>query len=151
MIQTPDGKRLNGNLKPSRFSASGFVGNDTRPVEEIIRDDLQSLENMGITITSLVSSLKKAHSSAQAAFGAQVIIRGNITATYYESRGTILSPFRKDGRFPKGETRISDSTTGESIRVTSLGINLIERHGFFQGKGSPYRIEPFSAVRLLGL
>jgi hypothetical protein len=32
--------------------------------------------------------------------------------------------------------------TGKRLRFTVLGWHLIQAHGFFQGKGSPFRIEP---------
>ena len=43
------------------------------------------------------------------------------------------------------------ASSGEGFILTSLGLALIEKHGFFQGRGSRYRIDPAQAVALLGL
>ncbi len=55
-----------------------------------------------------------------------------------------------DGVFEKGAV-VREKETGQQMIITQLGIALIERHHFFQGLGSRYRIDPEVAVRLLGL
>jgi len=51
----------------------------------------------------------------------------------------------------RGEAVVCEKETGQQMIITQLGIALIERHHFFQGLGSRYRIDPEVAVRLLGL
>jgi len=41
--------------------------------------------------------------------------------------------------------------TGEEIRWTELQIHLIEAHGFYEGKGSVWRVSPSKLGRVLGL
>ena len=40
---------------------------------------------------------------------------------------------------------------GEYLDVSMLGIGMIARHGFFQGPGSPYRIDPKRVCQVLNL
>jgi len=65
--------------------------------------------------------------------------------------GKIPSPFTGEGVFRKGEVVIKNRTTGDKMVLTPLSIHLIKAHGFFQGKGSGYRIEPDIAAALLKL
>ena len=151
MKETPEDKALEGRLGASKFSGDGFLGTDHRPVDAIIADDLRTLERLGISLESLLAVLKDAFAQARAALGGDVELRPYVTAMAHESMGRIPSPFRGDGIFEKGDVVVSNSLTGESLILTSLGLSMIEKHGFFQGRGSRYRIDPERAASLFGL
>ena len=135
---------------PSKFSAEGFLGNDPRTVEEIVEADRELLISLGTTADAVADLLAAVFARAEAAFGEPVAIKPSITATLFEARGKIPSPFRGDGVFQKGEVMVYEEDTQKTLFITRLGINLIRKHGFFQGRGSRYRIEPADALRLCG-
>ena len=151
MKRSPAEEELIRSLGPSKFSAQGFLGHDTRPVDEIISADQRKLDRLGISINTLVDGLKAIYRKAREACGGEIQITPGVFATFYESRGRVPSPFKTDGVFEKGEAVVREKETGQHIIITELGIALIERHRFFQGRGSRYRIDPDVAVRLLGL
>jgi len=151
MKRSPAEEELIRSLGPSKFSAQGFLGHDTRPVDEIISADQRKLDRLEISINTLVDGLKSIYRQAREAYGGEIQITPGVFATFYESRGRVPSPFKTDGVFEKGEAVVREKETGQNIIITELGIALIERHHFFQGLGSRYRIEPEVAVRLLGL
>ena len=151
MKRSPAEDELIQSLGPSKFSAEGFMGHDTRPVDEIISADERKLDRLGIAIQTLVNTLKAIYQQAQQAHGAEIQIKPGVFATFYESRGRVPSPFKTDGVFEKGEAVAREKETGQQMIITQLGIALIERHHFFRGIGSRYRIDPEVAVRLLGL
>jgi hypothetical protein len=151
MKETPEDKSLEDRLGASQFSGEGFLGTDHRPVDEIIADDLRTLERLGIPPAALLAALRRAFDQARTAFGGDVTVRPGVVAVAHESMGRIPSPFRGDGVFEKGDVVVADSATGEQLVLTSLGLALIEKHGFFQGHGSRYRIDPARAAALLGL
>jgi hypothetical protein len=138
-------------LKSSIFSGEGFLGTDTRSIQEIIDADKLELKKLGIAKKKLVAALTSAFEKAQSQLGVDTEIAPSVTAIYHESRGKIPSPFRADGSFDKGEVVVTNSTSGESITLTRLSINLIDKHDFFQGIGSLYRIDPDKAVAVFGL
>jgi hypothetical protein len=151
MKETPQDKALEDRMGASQFSGEGFLGIDHRPVDQIVADDLRTLERLGVSKEQLLTALRGVFEKARAAMGGEVAIRPGINAVAHESMGRIPSPFRGDGVFEKGDVVVKNSSTGEELVVTSLGLALIEKHDFFQGRGSRYRTDPARAVALLGL
>jgi len=149
MKETPEDKNLVTNLAASKFSGDGFLGNDQRPVDEIIASDLRQLAEIGRTVDEAVQLLSNAYERTRAGLGDEVVLYPGITGKFFESMGRIPSPFRGDGVFEKGEAVVTDQIGGQSIIITKLGLNLIEKHHFFQGIGSRYRIEPLLVFQLL--
>lgn len=151
MKESPSDKELRERLGPSKFSGEGFLGNDTRPVIEIISSDLAILETSGITAEQIAELLTEIYDKAVKGFGAEVEVLPGIEAIYNESMGKIPSPFTGEGVFRKGEVVIKNKITGDKMILTPLSIHLIKEHSFFQGKGSRYRIEPEKAAALFEL
>lgn len=151
MKQSPHEKHLLANLGPSKFSAEGFLGNDDRSLDEIIAVDSRILKDIGIEKSKLVAALKNAYEKTKKGMGGEVEIAPDVVGVFHESRGEIPSPFPHEGTFEKGDAEITHKKTGEKIFITSLSIHLIDKHDFFQGKGSHFRIEPHTAAKLFGL
>jgi hypothetical protein len=151
MKETPADKSLEERLGASKFSGEGFLGTDHRPVDEIIAADLRTLHDLGLPVSRLHAALREVFEKARAELGGEVAIRPGVTAVAHESMGRIPSPFQGDGVFEKGDVVLTDSATGEELVLTALGLSMIEKHHFFQGHGSRYRVDPARAARLLGL
>ncbi len=149
MKQSPGDRELHARLGPSKFSGEGFLGTDTRMVDEIIAADGRTLEYFGVDRESIAQALEKAYQQAREGLGAEVEIMPGVTAKFYESMGRIPSPFRGDGVFEKGEAVITDASSNDQIVITRLSVHLIKKYGFFQGRGSRFRIDPEKAIRIL--
>ena len=65
-------------------------------------------------------------------------------------RGKLPCPFGDPGIFPKTNTTVRNKRLGREITYTDLHIHLIGSHGFYEGKGSPFRLEPGGAGRSPG-
>ena len=150
MKETPQDKALEDRLGASKFSGEGFLGTDHRTVDEIIAEDRRTLERLGLPKDRLLAALRDVFDKARAELGGEVPVRPGVTAVAHESMGRIPSPFRGDGVFEKGDVVLS-SAAGEQLVLTALGLAMIEKHSFFQGRGSRYRVEPARAAALLGL
>ena len=142
---------LYSHLGPSRFSALGFLGEDARDWEDILADDARTLERLGVSREQLVQELGEVYERALKAGGDPVAAGPGSVAECLECRGRIPSPFPGEGTFPKHQVRVFRERGAESLVITPLALHLIERHGFFQGVGSPFRIDPARAVKMLGL
>ena len=150
MKETPEDKALEDRLGASKFSGEGFLGTDHRPVDEIVAADLRALAQLGVSKEALLAALRAAFEKARAALGGEVAIRPGVVAVAHESMGRIPSPFRGDGVFEKGDVVLT-TAAGEAFVLTALGLAMIEKHSFFQGHGSRYRVDPARAAALLGL
>ena len=150
MKETPEDKALEDRMGASKFSGEGFLGTDPRTVDQIVAADLRTLERLGVTKDRLLAALRGVFDQARAEFGGEVEIRPGVVAVAHESMGRIPSPFRGDGVFEKGDVVVA-ARSGEGFILTALGLALIEKHDFFQGHGSRYRIDPAQAAALLGL
>jgi hypothetical protein len=149
MKQPPDDRGK--NFESSKFSGSGFLGSDPRPIDEIIADDARDLEQAGISRHDLVAALEAAYKKSRDALGAIVEVAPGVQAEFFESRGRLPCPFGGCGVFEKGEASLSISDSRTPVIVTSLGIHMIATHGFFQGRGSRFRIEPVETAKMLGI
>jgi hypothetical protein len=149
MKQPPDDRQK--NFAASKFSGDGFMGSDQRPLDEIIADDERTIEQTAFSRDALAAALETAYMKTRNALGAVVAIAPDVTGTFEESRGRIPCPFRGCGVFEKGEAIISSSEAPVPLIITSLGIHLIKNHGFFQGRGSRFRIDPVEAAKILGV
>jgi hypothetical protein len=149
--RSPRETDLYQRLGPSRFSGQGFLGEDPREWEEILAADARALDELGISREQLLQALRAVYDQARDRGGDPVELGGSVQAECLECRGAIPSPFSGEGTFPKHQVVVRDSREGETFTITPLGLHLIEKHGFFQGVGSPFRINPTVAVRVLGL
>ncbi len=151
MKRAPSDNDLHHNLEPSRFAAEGFLGEDPRAVEEIVAADAAELDRAGVPLACLVDALRQAWRKGREGLGAEVDLGNNRVAVYHESMGRIPSPFHGEGVFEKGEVVVINRTTNDTMALTALGLHLIESHGFFQGIGSRYRLDPLKAIAMVGL
>jgi hypothetical protein len=136
-------------LAASNFSKDGYLGTDSRTPQQIIKDDLNDMAVNGIIKKDLVIRLRYAYVMAERALGNPLTIAGTVRVVYHDARGRIPSPIPEDGTFQKGEVELTDTKTGVTMHITPLSIHLIDKYDFFQGIGSPYRIDPVQAALLL--
>lgn len=149
--RSPEEKDRHVRLGPSSFSLTGFLGVDTRDWEEIIAEDARVLAELGLEPGRLAEALRKTYHMAVQAMGEPVEVSPGVLASCLECRGRIPSPFPGEGTFPKHQVAVVNQADGQSFLVTAVGLHLIERYGFFQGQGSPFRIDPGRAAVMLGL
>ena len=89
--------------------------------------------------------------AAEAALGNPVRVGEHVQAVSSGAMGPIPCPWGGCGVFAKGETELTDAVGGKTLRFTPLSVHLIRHHGFYQGKGARYRLEPAELARLLDI
>lgn len=150
MKQNPKQEQLRENLKASKLAKEGFLGEDTRPLQQIIEDDLQELEAMGLTAEQLAGRMEELTALGLQGQGVPVEAEG-YSLQVEEFMGRMPCPFRDGKRLAKRNTSATRLKDGAQLMWTDVGVHLIGRHGFFQGLGSPYRLEPVELARFLNL
>jgi hypothetical protein len=67
------------------------------------------------------------------------------------ARGKLPCPFGDKGFFRKTSVTLKKISTNEQLAWSDLALHLIEAHGFYQGKGSPFRLDPANIAKILEL
>lgn len=149
MKESPQNKKLEALLKSSKLVAGGFLGKDNRSVSEIIDADENELSKFNITCKNMAERMQQITNKAKTGLGNWVRVDDNLEAKTEEARGFLPCPWPHAGRFVKRVTIVRRINTSETIQWSDLNIHLIGRHCFFQGKGSPFRIEPKELIKMI--
>lgn len=136
-------------MRPGAVSLRGFLGDDARDLAEILREDDETVHALGLTHAQIAETLDEFTALAASGYGTPRR-EGPFEVVIEEARGFVPCPFGDPGRFRKGEVRLTSQDTGETLVWTPLLVHMIAAHGFYEGKGSPYRLEPETAKRVLG-
>ncbi len=149
MKENPAKHRVLENMKPGVISLHGFLGSDSRDLDTIIEHDAGELERLGLTREQIADKLEVIRDKAQEGLGVYVKLNATYMAKADSIRGKIPCPFDHAGIYSKTVITIQNIDTDEEMIYTDLGIHLIREHGFFQGKGSIFRMEPEALADLL--
>lgn len=150
MKVSPQEQKITQRMAPGVLCRDGFLGTDRRSLGEILDADRSTLVGLGVPAGRIAQRLGEITSAAMVAYGTPVKVGEGLVASYRESMGRIPSPWG-DGVFPKGEIELTHSPSGRAVRFTPLSVHLIDKHGFFQGRGSRYRLEPDELVEILDI
>jgi len=136
-------------LRSSKLVAGGFMGTDSRTVAEIIDADTHELARLGYATEQIVSRMQTITNTSKAGFENWVGIDDKRQAVVAEARGFTICPWPHSGHCAKRVTTVERLDSGETIHYSDLNIHMIAEHGFFEGKGSPFRIEPEKLVGVI--
>jgi len=151
MKQSPQQKLIEANMMPGAISAHGFLGDDSRNLTDIIRDDAKTLNHVGLTQEDLADKMQELTDFGMQGFGKPMLFGGLFEIEVEEYMGRLPCPFRDTARVDKRQTTVKRLDTGDDMCWTDLNIHMIREHGFFQGHGSAYRLEPDELARFLGM
>lgn len=149
MKRPPDMQRLEEILRSSKIVHGGFLGDDRRPLEQILEADAAELERLGRSREELAERMRVITELAKAGLETSVRITDNLDARVLDSRGVLICPWPGEGRFTKTVVEATRRDTGKTVKWSELNIHMIAEHGFFEGKGSDFRIEPQDLVDVI--
>lgn len=149
MKQGPDIQELDVTLRVSTLVAGGFMGDDPRSVTEVIDADAGELSRLGVTDKQLAARMKEITDKAAPAQGTWAEVLPGLEAQVDETRGATPCPWRHRGRYFKRVTTVRRKGSEKVLRWSDLSAHMIAVHGFFEGKGSMFRIEPADLVQML--
>jgi hypothetical protein len=136
-------------LRNSPLVRGGFLGHDERPLEEILQADMDTLLRLGVTAGQIAQRMTELTTIGKSRLGAPVSVPPHLTISGEEYKGRIDCPWPNCSRFDKCVTTACHGDLGQCLRWTDLNIHLIGEHGFFEGRGSAFRLEPDDLIRFL--
>ncbi len=151
MKQSPELELIQKNMMPGALSAHGFIGEDSRNLADIILADLNSLQRIGITQEALADKMQAMTDTGLQGLGRPVSMDKYFEIEVEDYKGEIPCPFKDNVKAKKRHTSVKRLDTGAMIRWTDLNIHMIREHGFFEGYGSPYRLDPAELAQFLSM
>jgi hypothetical protein len=150
--------RLEADMRPMAKSdvgsRVGFLGPKEKLLEVLAADNRYIVDELGLSHRELARHLhaiaaigmwQRKHKKEEAEF----LYHGKRYKVVVEtSRGTQPSPFR-DGTTSGSNATITNLDNGKKLQYGLLVPYMMERYGFYEGKGTPYRLEPSAALEVL--
>jgi hypothetical protein len=136
---------LEEDMRPGGLSTAGFLGEGERLLEVLAADNRYVLDERGLTHQELARPLR-----ILGAVAVQQAVREPREVTYHGrkfkvratlSRVFVRSPFQ-DGTRTNCTVIVENLGNRKKLTYSLLVPQMIERYGFYEGKGTRYRVEP---------
>ena len=151
MKQSPELEVIQANMMPGALSAHGFIGDDSRKLADILHADAEALQKTEVTQQALADKMQEITDFGMQGLGKPMNMDGCFEITSQDYRGKLPCPFKDNAKIEKRQTVVRRLDTGVMMRWTDQNIHMIREHGFFEGYGSTYRLDPVELARFLGL
>jgi hypothetical protein len=148
-MQSPQDKNLEQTLRSGKLTAGGFLGADARTVDEVIAQDAVTLAALGYSVAQVAARMQELRDMARPALGNWVKVNDTLQVKSEDYKGFIACPWPHGGQFEKRITTAHRLDTNQSASWSDLNIHLIQAHGFFEGRGAFFRIEPQDLIRMI--
>jgi len=149
MKQTPQMKRAQANMAPGVLTLEGFLGRDQRHLVDIIIEDEAAVQRLDVTHEAIAARMKSLRDSGERGLGEFVTVEPGILVRVDSVRGKLPCPFEDPGLFEKTTTTVRNDNIGKEVSYSDLHIHLIGEHGFYEGKGFLFRLDPEVLVEVL--
>jgi len=148
---SPQMAAITARMAPGVIVRDGLLGDDPRPLPEILDADNARVRAMGLDHAAIARRMRQITEQGRRGLGNGVAIGQGLEARVEEFPGPMACPFGGCGVMRKAVTFLRDPTTGAELRWSALGEHMIGEHGFYQGQGSPWRQDPETLARAIGL
>ena len=149
MKKPPKIDKLEEVLMSSKLVRGGFLGIDKRSVAEIINADAFDVSKLGYDTTQIAGKMQEITDIAKTGMGTWVAVDDKRKAMTQEAKGMLVCPWPHPAGFDKRVTTVKLVDSKDTIYWADLNIHLISEHGFFEGKGSDFRIEPQELIKII--
>ena len=149
MKLTPQLKAAQEQMKPGVISRDGFLGTDLRNLVDILITDEAEVRRLDFTHRQLAARMRALFQAGKSGLGDPIDVEEDFEVTVISHMGKMPCPFGHAGTFRKTVITVLNKKLEKSVTFTELGIHLIEKHGFYQGLGATYRLNPHDLVTIL--
>jgi hypothetical protein len=135
-------------------SEKGFLGPDESLLAVLAADNKFVVDDAGLTHQELARHLRvlaaidlRLRSQGQA--GSEFVYHGRrFKVEMLFARGYQHCPFR-DGTKSNTDVTLHNLSNGKKLEYSLLVPDMIERYGFYEGQGTPYRVDPRKILEVL--
>ena len=141
-------------------SEKGFLGKDEALLSVLMADNAYVVDKLGLTHQELATHLRvlaaiglkqwaEARKANKEPTAESFKYHGQrFTVSFQFYRGYQLSPF-KDKTKTDTDVTLTNVENGKVLKYSLLVPHMIERYGFYEGSGTPYRVAPRDIVSVL--
>ena len=138
---------LEASMRPGKLSKAGFLGDKERLLE-IMAADNDWVVKTRLTHQEIARHLRVLSRVSRRESKPFIYHGTRLRATFFQYDGFQESPFN-DGTKASTDVALENLDNGEWIRYSSLVPMMVERYGFYEGKGTSYRVDPKAVVKAL--
>jgi hypothetical protein len=149
MKQTVQLTKIQEKMRPGIITRDGFLGTDRRNLIDILVEDDATVKRMDLTHEIIARRMMDLRDAGYRGLGNFISVSPHFEVRVDSVRGKLPCPFGDPGIFPKTNTTVKNLNTGKTVTFTDLHIHMIGSHGFYEGKGSPFRLEPEELASVL--
>lgn len=149
MKQSKQLDEIQEQMSPGVITHDGMLGTDTRKLGDILEQDNETVKRCGLSHSKIAARLSQLRAEGMKGLGLPVNTKDNLEVSVESARGKLPCPFLHKGLYAKNCTIVKNLETGSEIIFTDLNIHMIEEHGFYEGKGSLYRLDPETLIKEL--
>jgi hypothetical protein len=142
MKQTVQMRLIQEKMAPGVIVRDGFLGADARNLVDILTEDEGEVTRLGLVHQEIARRMIELRDGGTAGLGELIDVPPHFEVRVDSVRGRLPCPFGDPGIFPKTNTTVRNTRLGREITYTDLHIHMIGSHGFYEGRGSPFRLEP---------
>lgn len=149
MKQTVQMQRVQEKMQPGKITRDGFLGSDTRNLVDILEEDNAEVKNRDLTHQKIAERMIQLRDAGAKGLGEFISVPPHFEVRVDSVRGKLPCPFGDPGIFPKTNVTVRNLELEEEINYTDMHVHLVGSHGFYEGRGSPFRLEPEKLIRIL--
>lgn len=149
MKQSPLLKQIQEQMKPGVITLDGFLGTDERNLIDILIEDDGTVRRLGRTHRAIARRMQHFRDAGYEGLGEFIRVDDHFDVRVDSVRGKLPSPFGGPALYQKVNTIVSNLKLNKDIVFTDMHIHFIRDHGFYEGKGSLFRLEPEELITVL--
>jgi hypothetical protein len=149
LVRPHDAAGLEVLLRSGKLVLGGFMGWDDRELFDMIEEDVKAVWAAGRSVGEVAGRMMALTEAGMAGLGNPVNVEGRFEVTVEEHKGLNVCPWECQEAIRKRVTTLRRLDSGKVLRWTDLGVHMIAKHGFLEGRGSAFRLEPAELVQVI--
>ena len=149
MKQTEQMREIQERMKPGVIVRDGFLGTDGRNLIDILVEDDAEVKRLNLTHKRIAARMLELRKAGKEGLGDVVDVAPHYEVRVDTMRGKLPCPFGHPGLVRKTIIQVRNLQKNRDITFTDMNIHMIDEHGFYQGKGSPFRLEIRDLIEIL--
>ncbi len=151
MKQTEQMKEIQERMKPGIIALDGFLGPDDRNLIDILVEDDAEVKRLGLTHENIAARMQELRDAGKGGLGDLISIAPHYEVSVDIARGKLPCPFGHRGLVRKSIIRVKNLEKDRELTFTDMNIHMIKEHGFYQGKGSSFRMDIGDLIDILDI